>query len=118
MKQFASECKEMLMTKTMRSVSPKPTFRRKEKEEKDTADNVTSKKADGAFASSMHIAREEEVRNNISRRDFEISQPLLYVTCLSQSLSFARTIRKHEQREHTFRLYFACAHFSLSLTCD
>jgi hypothetical protein len=77
--QIASECKEMLMTKTMRSVSPKPTFRRKEKEEKDTAD-ATSKKADGAFASSMHIAREEEVRNNISRRDFEISQPLLYVT--------------------------------------
>jgi hypothetical protein len=28
----------------------------------------------------MHIAREEEVRNNISRRDFEISQPLLYLS--------------------------------------
>jgi hypothetical protein len=76
---IASECKEMSTTKTMRSVSPKPTFRMKEKEEKDTAD-VTSKKADGAFASSMHIAREEEVRNNISRRDFEISQPLLYLS--------------------------------------
>ena len=44
---------------TMRSVSPKPTFRIKEKEEKDTAD-VTSKKADGAFASS--IAREKKKR--------------------------------------------------------
>ena len=117
MKQIASEFKEMLTMPTMRSVSPKPTFRIKEKEEKDTAD-VTSKKADGAFASSMHIAREEEVRNNISRRDFEISQPLLYLTCLSESLSFARTIRKHEQRENTFRLYFAYAHFSLSLMCD
>ena len=116
MKQIASECKEMLTMPTMRSVSPKPTFHRKEKEEKDTAD-VTSKKADGAFASSMHIAREEEVRNNISRRDFEISQPLLYVTCLSQSLSFARRTRKHE-RENTFCLYFAYAHFSLSLMCD
>ena len=77
---IASECKEMSTTKTMRSVSPKPTFHRKEKEEKDTADIMTSKKADGAFASSMHIAREEEVRNNISRRDFEISQPLLYLS--------------------------------------
>ena len=80
MKQMASECKEILTTRTMRSVSPKPTFRRKEKEEKDTADATSNKKADGAFASSMHIAREEEVRNNISRRDFEISQPLLYVS--------------------------------------
>ena len=51
MKQIASEFKEMLTMPTMRSVSPKPTFRIKEKEEKDTAD-VTSKKADGAFASS------------------------------------------------------------------
>ena len=38
MKQIASEFKEILMMRTMRSVSPKPTLRRKEKEEKDTAD--------------------------------------------------------------------------------
>ena len=62
---IASECKEMLTTKTMRSVSPKPTFRRKEKEEKDTAD-VTSKKADGAFASSS-LEEEEEVRHVAAR---------------------------------------------------
>jgi len=62
---IASECKEMLTTKTMRSVSPKPTFRIKEKEEKDTAD-VTSKKADGAFASSS-LEEEEEVRHVAAR---------------------------------------------------
>ena len=50
---------------TMRSVSPKPTHRMKEKEEKDTAD-VTSKKADGAFASSS-LEEEEEVRHVAAR---------------------------------------------------
>ena len=101
---------------TMRSVSPKPTHRMKEKEEKDTAD-VTSKKADGAFASSMHIAREEEVRNNISRRDFEISQPLLYVTCLSQSLSFARTIRENTSKARTLFVFTLRMLTFLSLLC-
>ena len=99
------------------SSSPKPPFQEKEKEEKGTAEMDMSKEADVVFVSSIQIAREEEVRNNISRRDFEISQPLLYVTCLSQSLSFARRTRKHE-RENTFRLYFAYAHFSLSLMRD
>ena len=65
MKQIASEFKEMLTMRTMRSVSPKPTFRIKEKEEKDTAD-VTSKKADGAFASSS-LEEEEEVRHFAAR---------------------------------------------------
>ena len=63
------------MMRTMRSVPPKPPFHAQEKEEKDTAD-TTSKKADGVFVSSS--LEEEEVRNNISRRDFEISQPRLY----------------------------------------
>lgn len=67
MKQIASECKEMLMTRTMRSVSPKPTFHRKEKEEKDTAD-VTSKKADGAFASSSSLEEEEEEVRHFAAR--------------------------------------------------
>ena len=66
MKQIASEFKEMLTMPTMRSVSPKPTFRAKEKEEKDTAD-VTSKKADGAFASSSLEEEEEEVRHVAAR---------------------------------------------------
>jgi hypothetical protein len=61
MKQKASECKEMLMTQTMRSKSPKPTFRRKEKEEKDTADATSNKKAlDGAFFASFSSLEEEE----------------------------------------------------------
>lgn len=66
MKQIASEFKEMLTMRTMRSVSPKPTFHRKEKEEKDTADIMTSKKADGAFASSS-LEEEEEVRHFAAR---------------------------------------------------
>ena len=67
--QIASECKEMLTTQTMRSVSPKPTFRRKEKEEKDTADVTSNKKADdGAFfASSSLEEEEEEVRHFAAR---------------------------------------------------
>ena len=68
MKQIASECKEMLMTRTMRSVSPKPTFHRKEKEEKDTADIMTSKKADGAFASSSSLEEEEEEVRHFAAR--------------------------------------------------
>merc|ERR1711934_1126183 len=55
------ECKEILMTQTMRSVSPKPTFRRKEKEEKDTADVTSNKKADdGALFASFSSSLEEE----------------------------------------------------------
>jgi len=54
---------------TMRSVSPKPTFRMKEKEEKDTAD-MTSKKADGAFASSS-LEEEEEVKCDRQIQFFE-----------------------------------------------
>ena len=65
---IASECKEMSTTKTMRSVSPKPTFRRKEKEEKDTADIMTSKKADGAFASSSSLEEEEEEVRHFAAR--------------------------------------------------
>ena len=68
MKQIASEFKEMLMTRTMRSVSPKPTFHRKEKEEKDTADIMTSKKADGAFASSSSLEEEEEEVRHFAAR--------------------------------------------------
>lgn len=68
MKQIASECKEMLTMPTMRSVSPKPTFHRKEKEEKDTADIMTSKKADGAFASSSSLEEEEEEVRHFAAR--------------------------------------------------
>jgi len=53
---------------TMRSVSPKPTFHRKEKEEKDTADIMTSKKADGAFASSSSLEEEEEEVRHFAAR--------------------------------------------------
>ena len=66
MKQIASECKEILMMRMMRSVPPKPPFHTKEKEGKNTAD-TTSKKADGVFVSSIHIAREEEVRHLAAR---------------------------------------------------
>jgi hypothetical protein len=66
--QIASECKEMLTTQTMRSKSPKPTCRRKEKEEKDTADIMTSKKADGAFASSSSLEEEEEEVRHFAAR--------------------------------------------------
>jgi hypothetical protein len=44
----------------MRSKSPKPTCRRKEKEEKDTADVTSNKKADGAFFASFLSLEEEE----------------------------------------------------------
>ena len=57
----------MLTMRTMRSVSPKPTFRIKEKEENDTAD-VTSKKADGAFASSSSLEEEEEEVRHFAAR--------------------------------------------------
>ena len=115
MKHIASEFKEILMMRMMRSVPPKPPFHTKETDTKDTADTTSKKAPDGVFVSSIHIAREEEVRH-VAGRDFEISQPLL--CSRNVSLSFARTIRKHEQRENTFRLYFAYAHFSLSLMCD
>ena len=62
MKQIASEFKEILMMRTMRSSSPKPPFHTKEKDTKDTAD-TTSKEA-AVFVSSIHIAREEEVRHS------------------------------------------------------
>ena len=62
MKHIASEFKEILMMRMMRSVPPKPPFHAKENEEKDTAD-TTSKKADGVFVSSS--LEEEEVWNNI-----------------------------------------------------
>ena len=62
------------MMRTMRSVPPKPPFHA---EEKDTADAASKKAEHGVFVSSS--LEEEEVRNNISRRDFEISQkPRLY----------------------------------------
>ena len=64
------------MMRTMRSVPPKPPFHEQEKEEKDTADAASKKAFYGMFVSSS--LEEEEVRNNISRRDFEISQPRLY----------------------------------------
>ncbi len=64
------------MMRTMRSVPPKPPFHAQEKEEKDTADAASKKAFYGVFVSSS--LEEEEVRNNISRRDFEISQPRLY----------------------------------------
>ena len=62
MKHIASEFKEILMMRTMRSVPPKPPLHTEEKEEKGTAD-ATSKEA-AVFASSSSL-EEEEVWNNI-----------------------------------------------------
>ena len=66
---IASECKEILTTQTMRSKSPKPTCRRKEKEEKDTADVTSNKKADDrAFASFSSLEEEEEEVRHFAAR--------------------------------------------------
>ena len=114
--QIASECKEILMMRTMRSVPPKPPFHAEEKEEKDTADAASKKAFYGVFVSSS--LEEEEVRNNISRRDFEISQPLLYSLNVSLFVSLFRAKNeKTRTREHfSSLLCFSRSPYSLSLT--
>ena len=79
---------------------------------------LTSKEADGAFASSSSL-EEEEVWNNISRRDFEISQPLLYLSRISLIVSLFRAKNeKTRERENTFHFFvftlLARSLFSLS----
>lgn len=114
MKQIASEFKEILMMRMMRSLPPKPPFQEKEKEEKGTAEMHTSSKADAVFVSSIHIAREEEVRHS-----GEILKFLNHFYSLNMSLLVSLFRAKNEKtRTRTFRftrLYFAYAHFSLSL---
>ena len=80
MKQIASEFKEILMMRMMRSLPPKPPFQEEEKEEKGTADN-TSKEA-AVFVSSIHIAREEEVRHSGEILKF-LNHFYTRLTCLS-----------------------------------
>ena len=112
MKQIASEFKEILMMRTRLSSSPKPPFHTKEKDTKDTAD-TTSKEA-AVFVSSIHIAREEEVRR-VAGRDFEISQPLLYSLNVSLLVSlFRANTEKTRTREHSSSLLCVRSLFSLS----
>ena len=107
--------------RTMRSVPPKPPFRAKETEEKDTADATSTKAAPiyGAFVSSIRIAREEEVRR-VAGRDFEISRPLFYsrvrpCVSLSRRLSRSREAREKTRTLFVFTLRLALTVFSLSL---
>ena len=111
--------------RTMRSVPPKPPFRAKETEEKDTADATSTKAAPdgGAFVSpSIRIAREEEVRH-VAGRDFEISRPLFYSRvrpCVSLSLVVSLVRAKHEKKRERFSSLLCVSHspYSLSLSCD
>ena len=112
------------MMRTMRSVPPKPPFRAKETEEKDTTDATSTKAAPiyGAFVSSIRIAREEEVRR-VAGRDFEISRPLFYSRvrpCVSLSLvvSLVRAKREKKREHFSSLLCVSRSPYSLSLSCD
>ena len=122
MKHIASEFKEILMMRMMRSVPPKPPFHTKETDTKDTADTTSKKAPDGVFVSSIHIAREEEVRH-VAGRDFEISRPLFYSRvrpCVSLSLVVSLVRAKHEKKREHFSslLCVSRSPYSLSLSCD